>query len=774
MSKVQPAVAEAVNSTSTGRAPKKKFPNATSAWNAVTKMIANQKTQEKTKAKILGLCDGNAPYSESELRRLGQAWRSNVNFREAESIIDNNSSAYWELMYDVSSLVIAKIPKYDQADKVDKQNIIADEFTTMITSWEGFFYEMAIKIDQMLKLGRGNLFWPDRNDWRFEAAKDGSLLLPKRSKCNIDKLNSCGLRATIEVSDAFDIADDPEGIYKTLGWKISNLRQVLVKQFEKKYEDSYTGNEYQVSDWLNAQTKIRNGDWDLEEKEFAPLKIVHVFTKEASTKVSHYILSEMDDGGGKVFLYDGFEEADHMKECVALFFYHFGDGFADGVKGLGHRIHPHVAVSNRLTNGLFDGAMLAGSVILEPQSGDAPKNITMARIGPVTILPAGHKAIQSSFQPPLNHMIAMRSLSERIMSKNSGIYDVPDPDEGRQTATENQNKTEKEARFSNNQTILFYLQWDRCLREMYRRVTRVAKGEYPTTSPGYSEATAFVNACVERGVSKEMLSKATISARRAVGLGSPTMRRQKIARVYSIKGALGDEGQYNITRDLVAAEVGYENADRYIPSIGADQSKDHDDWQILMEENDLHDGYAVLVTSYQNQNKHIRQHAQALAELLKVAQEQPQAIDPQATIKYLSVAINHLAEHMQVKAQDVMFKDMLKQLEPLLKEAQKLDANLRKAVQGMQQQQQAQQQAMAQQQASMTPEILKVQQKGIIDAQKADDMKESRLIKVEAGIADSQRRLDADIERMNRITDAKIEDIRRKSEAATATQQENI
>jgi len=751
-------VVEAVVTTDTGRAPRKKFPSAKAAWSSIEKMIKNQEQTQKSKARIQGLCDGNQPYSSSELRRLGQAWRSNVNFREAESIIDNNSSAYWELMYDTSSLAKADIEGYDLSNKTDLQAIISDEFTKLIMRWEGFYYEMAVKIDQMLKMGRGILYWPDEYDWRFRSCKDGSFLLPKRAKCNVDDLPAFGIRDVIEISDAYDIAEDVDGVRSKRGWNIKELRQILVKQFKSKFDDAYLGQEYQEGAWLNAQQKVRNGDWNIDEEEWEPLKVVHLYAKEATGKISHYIISEIDTGDVKAFLYDGHEDLNAMPEAVAMFFYHFGDGYAEGVKGLGHRIFSHVEAANRLMNGLMDGALLAGSLVLKQNTGDSERNLTLTRIGPITMLPAGTEPVQSSFQPPLNHMIAVRNLSQGTLSRNSGIYDVPDPDSSQpRSATGEKIKDAKEARFSNNQVILFYIQWDRCLREVYRRVTMVASGTYPTMADGYEQAKKFVDACEARGVDADMLLKARITAQRAIGLGSPSQRRQSVARIFGIKGSLSPEGQYNIVRDVVAAEVGYENSDRYITAIGKTRMKDHEDWQIAMEENDLHDGYPAMITSDQNQFKHLIGHIGAMSELVQQTEQDPRSIDIEAAYKYLSSSLDHIGEHLKYISQDPGIVEMMKQAGPIIQKASAMRNGIEKQLRSraMAEQQKAHQ--MAQIEQDNRPEMVKVQNKAQIDFKKAEDMAEARRIKSEASIEQSQKRTDAEIDRLSRKTEAEIE-----------------
>ena len=75
------------NITPGGNMPDRRVRDVHSAYATYDKLMDSNETAQEQRAKIQGLIDGNRPYPPSELKRRGQSWRTNVNFREAESII---------------------------------------------------------------------------------------------------------------------------------------------------------------------------------------------------------------------------------------------------------------------------------------------------------------------------------------------------------------------------------------------------------------------------------------------------------------------------------------------------------------------------------------------------------------------------------------------------------------------------------------------------------------------------------------------------------------
>jgi len=186
--------------------------SAKQAHGIFKRMKTHYESTARDRAKIQGLIDGNAPYSESALRRMGQGWRSNVNFREAEAEIEKNVNMYWQLIMEVVKLInvqikVSVIKKNNILLADEWQEIIAEEYSNTLRSWAGFFYNVSLHASEMLKYGLGPVMFPDTYDWKFEAIKNASCMLPAKTKSTTEKNQFICIRDEMQIDEIFEILD---------------------------------------------------------------------------------------------------------------------------------------------------------------------------------------------------------------------------------------------------------------------------------------------------------------------------------------------------------------------------------------------------------------------------------------------------------------------------------------------------------------------------------------------------------------------------------------
>ena len=80
-----------------GGVPESRLNDSKSVQNMVRNMVQADEARGRVRAKVKGLVDGNAPYNSSELKRTGQSFRTNVNFREGESFLNMGTVSYTHL-----------------------------------------------------------------------------------------------------------------------------------------------------------------------------------------------------------------------------------------------------------------------------------------------------------------------------------------------------------------------------------------------------------------------------------------------------------------------------------------------------------------------------------------------------------------------------------------------------------------------------------------------------------------------------------------------------
>ena len=92
------------------------------------------KADEKSavnRARIDSMFDGAAPYSQSQLAASGQGLKTNLNFGEAQRLLDISLSAYVDLYSSLERLVEVKSTTGEKSEQGPKEDVVAEELTNL-------------------------------------------------------------------------------------------------------------------------------------------------------------------------------------------------------------------------------------------------------------------------------------------------------------------------------------------------------------------------------------------------------------------------------------------------------------------------------------------------------------------------------------------------------------------------------------------------------------------------------------------------------------------
>ena len=238
-----------------------------------------------------------------------------------------------------------------------------------------------------------------------------------------------------------------------------------------------------------------------------------------------------------------------------------------------------------------------------------------------------------------------------VRQSNTGSYrtQMNAPTGKPRTATEIEAQVANEAVLSSNAINLFYVPWGRLLREQFRRLKRTnwIEGE-----PGQAEAKLFRRRLEERGVPWEAVQGVyDVDAVRAVGLGSPAARLTAFNEFLQLLPRFDEVGQVNAIRDRVAARVGYDQVDRYLPNPNVKNRIPADAKIAELENSSMQMGRAVSVLPNENHSIHLAVHLREAAPISEAVQN-GQIEDKQGTLRYLTALFEHSSEHLNRIAQD--------------------------------------------------------------------------------------------------------------------------
>jgi len=682
-----------------GKAPKTRIADAKSAYQLFLGIMDDDNTAAFYRAQIQGLIDGNPQYSAQTLKDMHQSWRTNVNFREAEAIIETNAASIWELDMEVPQLINVSLSSDD--DEVirdpgqDFAGIIEEEYTRAVTSWADYYFNRILCTHEMLCTGIGPMFWPDKFDWRPRVTKRAALLIPPEAKATSGELEIIGFRDSYQAHELFDKIKDEKSkeLAEKAGWNVTLLREAIIRSSKN---GNTTDQKYQTSMFETLQQQLKNNDMAASKTLCNPIRVINGLWKEFSGKITRVIIYEDEELSG--YLYEGYEDFDSMDQVVDLFLWNIGDGYYKSVKGLGHRIYPHVLISNQFICSTVDSAMMSSSFVLKTQLGKGGQP-QLVRIGPITVLPEGYDPVQTSFQPQLNQLVGVRTMLQQILNNNSGVYkktqegpELPD-----RTAREVTIDEMRSARLEKNQISIHYLYLDSMHREMFRRLVN---NKYPEQAGGYKIAKRFIDRCVKRGVPRSLLNteRCYVTATRAVGYGSVIMRDMvtREALALSSHSAVDEIGKRNALRDRYAALVGHSMVDRYVPKTNRNQLPTSEHSIAALENNDLMNGQQVIVGIDQPHPIHWLIHLPRILEFAAAFMKNPQSINLAVAVPAMAAGLKHMSDHMMALSRDPERKEMVTQMKGQLDQLSQVFGMMQKTLAAQQQQQQQQAQEIQQ------------------------------------------------------------------------------
>ncbi len=116
------------NIDESGAPPKARLSSPEAVVDLVQMLVRADADRNRVRAKVKGIVDGNAPYSASQLKRTGQSYRTNVNFREAEAFFAIALTAFYDVFSETPTYATIKTNVGTDAERVQYSRVITEEF----------------------------------------------------------------------------------------------------------------------------------------------------------------------------------------------------------------------------------------------------------------------------------------------------------------------------------------------------------------------------------------------------------------------------------------------------------------------------------------------------------------------------------------------------------------------------------------------------------------------------------------------------------------------
>jgi hypothetical protein len=630
----------------------------------------------KTRAKVQAMFDGSPPYDHNQLRKSKQSYRCNLNFGEAESLLEYALSGYVDLLHSVEDLVYTPTAWGEENERGELASILSREITRTLREWPQFTFNFLHLCTQFVGHGLGIGHFEDRFDWRWRAAGQQDFMIPRGTLASEDEMEIAMARRVYPIYEIWSKIRDA-GAAQESGWNVAETRKALSKSYNKLPSAN-------TFEFEKVENELKNNDW-LSEARSAVITLIHAWVKEFDGTVTHCIFTEED--GCKEFLYSGKGFLGSMQQGFVMFPYGVGtNAHYHGIRGLGYKIFPSIQVSNRLRSQLVDGAMLASSVMLQPGSETDFTNMALVYYGAYAVIAPGMQVIERSAPNFQNSVIPVLNDMGMQLQQRTGQYTTQSVfNTGKErTRFEVAAHLEQAAKLSVTSLNLFYQPWDRLMRETVRRMIRP---DYVAAEPGGDAIEFLKYRLVHAGVPLEAfyaIDLGNVRAVRAVGSGSPSARTVSLRNLMEVMSAYDPVGRHNLLRDVTVTEVGATQADRYVKRDPGQRLPI--DAKIAQLENDaLVSGRQIDVMEEEMHLVHIEEHLKAMAGFIE--QEQ-QGAPLEELVPRMMALYDHTVAHLEFVQGDVTMQEQVAMYRQSLQQAGEIIHNGMKRLAKLQRQQQ--------------------------------------------------------------------------------------
>ena len=639
------------------------------------------KADEKSavnRARIDAMFDGAAPYNQASLTTSGQPLKTNLNFGEAQRILDISLSAYVDLYSSLERLVNVTGTMGERSEIIPLEDIVSDELTHLMRSWPEFHSAYLRLCTTFIKHGVSIAYFDTPDDWKFRVGGFTDILIPRQTPANEECIDIAIGRREYLLHELNAFIKNPEAAAK-VGWNVDEVKRVIQKNASTKGRgDSTSG----TTEFESLQQEFKNNDI-YSGIQNPTVSVLHFWVKEMDGSVSHYIAAEKNP---KDFLYKKVSRYENAEQAYVMFTYGVGsNGTYHSVRGLGQRIFSHIQTSNRLRCQQIDGAMLASAVMIQPENQRSLDELQFTYYGAYAVMSPNVKIVEKAI-PNLGTAVqpALQDITQQLQLNTDTISTYgPNQSSPYRNQMQVSSDIDVSSRLSGASLNLFYASWTRLLREVVRRVV--------TTKKRDGAIKDFFERCAKRGVPEKFITTLDLGrtkAVRSIGSGSRADRVRSLNELMGVQGQFDEVGRRNLTRDIVSTRVGHDLADRYMPA--SVEKRPTVDVKIAFFENQqLQEGQNVPVIPNEMHGTHLEVHVPVLNQMIE-ALNTGQA-DPMQMLPTLQAFYQHISDTAQLAAGDPALEGLVSQTKQVLQFAEEAINNTMKAVQKIQRDQMQQQ-----------------------------------------------------------------------------------
>lgn len=684
--KMDPVVGAALRTvTPDGRPAPSRFSSARDLRAVYKVMKDDDLAEANRRARIMKVYNGYRPHNPETLKALGIKNITNINFLGLKGQIDARVGPLQDMALDTTNLVeLRHQALHDNNPDIEYfGEVLAEEFSTTLRENDSFLPAVTTMVREADLYGLGPVAWTDYKDYTPVALERGQLKFLSDASAVSSKNELYIIESIMPAWYILGLLDDEEAS-RAAGWDLTVVKKYIIATFKDLLDTRTDSGDSMGTSVEESSVAAWRQNRVFDSEQFRPMHVLHAFVREVASPrgVTHYILPATEGFDGTTgtggpdstngFLLTKMNAYDSMNQCLIWLPYNIGERHARSVRGLASYLLPVESVSNRLMGQIIDAGFRAASLMLTNNGAVNPKNFTINESGPYILIPNGLTPVTSPVAPQFQHLAALQESLKNVSFNNAmGARGPAAAPERVYSGADRKTKEQvlREASVGNNaaqsQFVIRMTVFDSLFRECFRRFINLVKDT--KEHEHYPEVERFIERCTRRGVPREILRSAndifSVYMCRELVSGGADAKAGILAGIIGEHGGNMDErGRLNATHDLILARMGKKSADRYRPTLNRDEMPSNASSHAVMENNDMRELAYVLAAPDQMHWSHIPIHGQLVEEVVNAAQS-GQVEDPQRALDMLSLAAQHIQEHLKYGRTQVGMEPRAKQVE---------------------------------------------------------------------------------------------------------------
>lgn len=310
------------------------------AFSVCETMVNDWKKGILTSARITSKLNGERPYNQRALEKAGKAWKTNISTGFLSTECSKVLPRFYMPIKTAKYLTAAELPA-GHPDGTAKTLHFRETITSVVREWPKLNFFVRGLAREVGVFGYGFCWFPDEYEWRPTLLRMDRGFVPQGTEV-MEEPAFFMAKYDYKPSELLDLLKASVETERN-EWKKENVVQALNGAFPPPVDATYP-------EARTYEELVRQATWGYAYTKGAKLvRTWHLYAKEATGKVSHYVM--LADSGGtsanqqgsplqaKRLLYENLDQFDSMSDVVNTLFFDYGDGTVHGCWGAGQILY---------------------------------------------------------------------------------------------------------------------------------------------------------------------------------------------------------------------------------------------------------------------------------------------------------------------------------------------------------------------------------------------------------------------------------------------------